>query len=157
MDMKKTVLREKGAGVSLQDIKGMRGRIQRVLSREAEGYDIKLGPGGLEELEFTVQYLQLLHVQTHDELLVQGTLDGIKRLSLSSVIDKKTFGFMRETYIFYRTLETLQRLINEPVLKENSQAASFAVDFMGFRDDDELFRNLKERRLRVKEVFENLL
>ncbi|HXX57317.1 MAG TPA: bifunctional [glutamate--ammonia ligase]-adenylyl-L-tyrosine phosphorylase/[glutamate--ammonia-ligase] adenylyltransferase [Thermodesulfovibrionales bacterium] len=157
MDMKRTVLREKGAGISPQDIKGMRGRIQRVLSKEAEGFDIKLGPGGLEELEFTVQYLQLLHLHDHEELMVQRTLDGIRRLGTSRVIDKDTLGFMRETYMFYRTLETLQRLINEPILKEDSDVVSFAVDVIGFRDGKEFFRNLKERRLRVKEIFENLL
>jgi glutamate-ammonia-ligase adenylyltransferase len=155
--MKKTVLREKGSGISARDIKTMRDRIQNELSKEAEGYDIKLGPGGLEELEFTVQYLQLVNAHLHDELLVQGTLEGIKRLNSSGVIHDETAGFMKDTYVFYRTLETILRLTNEPVLKETSKAARIAPEFTGFNASSAFVRNLTERRLKVKGIFDKFL
>ncbi|MGD0885721.1 MAG: bifunctional [glutamate--ammonia ligase]-adenylyl-L-tyrosine phosphorylase/[glutamate--ammonia-ligase] adenylyltransferase [Thermodesulfovibrionales bacterium] len=156
-EMKKTVLREKGSGISARDIKTMRDRIQNELSKEAEGYDIKLGPGGLEELEFTVQYLQLVNAHLHDELLVQGTLEGIKRLNSSGVIHDETAGFMKDTYVFYRTLETILRLTNEPVLKETSKAARIAPEFTGFNASSAFVRNLTERRLKVKGIFDKFL
>jgi glutamate-ammonia-ligase adenylyltransferase len=157
MEMKNSVLTEKGGGISVQDIKAMRDRIVVELSKEAEGYDIKLGPGGLEELEFTLQYSQLFNARLHNGLLVQGTLDGIKKLTTSGVIDKETADFMRDTYLFYRTVETILKLINEPVLRENSKAALLVSRFMGFNNSDEFVRNLRERRLKVKELFEKLL
>ncbi|HTR44379.1 MAG TPA: bifunctional [glutamate--ammonia ligase]-adenylyl-L-tyrosine phosphorylase/[glutamate--ammonia-ligase] adenylyltransferase, partial [Thermodesulfovibrionales bacterium] len=156
MEMKRDVLREKGGKVSIQDIRAMRARIERELSKEAKGHDIKLGPGGLEELEFTVQYLQLINIHDHDALMVPGTLDGIARLSVAGVIDKEIGGRMREIYVFYRALEGFLRLIQEPVLREHSVSASSAAELTGFTDRDGLLKDLRERREEVRHWFENL-
>jgi glutamate-ammonia-ligase adenylyltransferase len=156
MAVKKRVLTEKGEQVAVQDVRAMRERIEREISKEAEGYDIKLGPGGLEELEFTVQYLQLKNVRRHDRLLVQGTLDGIGRLWKYGVIDKMTAHVMRDAYVFFRTLESFLRLVNEPVLKEGSMVALMASELMEMKGADELITVLREKRLKVKEMFEKL-
>jgi glutamate-ammonia-ligase adenylyltransferase len=154
--MKREVLREKGGEVSIQDIRAMRARIERELSKEAMGHDIKLGPGGLEELEFTVQYLQLINMRNHGALMVQGTLEGITRLSAAGVIGKETASRMKETYIFYRTLEGFLRLIQEPVLREQSISAVVAAELMGFPDSSGLLKELREKREGVRHWFENL-
>jgi len=59
LSMAQDTLLARGRDVRASDIVHMRQRILQELSRERDGYDIKLGPGGLEELEFTVQFLQL--------------------------------------------------------------------------------------------------
>lgn len=156
IEMKREVLREKGGEVSIQDIRAMRARIERELSKEAMGHDIKLGPGGLEELEFTVQYLQLINIRNHGALMVQGTLEGITRLSAAGVIGKETASPMKETYIFYRTLEGFLRLIQEPVLREQSISAVVAAELMGFPDSSGLLKELREKREGVRHWFENL-
>ena len=65
LDMAKEILIAHGSSISAADVRGMRERIQKELSKETAGYDIKLGYGGLEELEFTVQYLQLKNCAQH--------------------------------------------------------------------------------------------
>jgi glutamate-ammonia-ligase adenylyltransferase len=95
MDMAKDILIVHGSGVSASDVRGMRERIQRELSKETTGYDIKLGYGGLEELEFTVQYLQLKNCAKHPSLLVQNTFDAIRRLLLAGIINESHAEFMK--------------------------------------------------------------
>ncbi|NOY40161.1 MAG: bifunctional [glutamate--ammonia ligase]-adenylyl-L-tyrosine phosphorylase/[glutamate--ammonia-ligase] adenylyltransferase, partial [Nitrospirae bacterium] len=81
MEMGREVLMQRGKEVKREDIHAMRQRIVRELSQEAAGMDIKLGPGGIEEIEFHVQFLQLQHVSENPEILVQNTPVAINRLA----------------------------------------------------------------------------
>ncbi|HUO76189.1 MAG TPA: hypothetical protein VMU21_01305, partial [Thermodesulfovibrionales bacterium] len=157
MEMREDILRRRGGEVSATDIKGMRERIQRELSREKEGYDIKLGPGGLEELEFAVQYLQLANADSHGDLLVQGTSDAIKRLASTDLIAGEEADFLRDSYLFYRKLESFMRLKGEPILKKSGISTGDVEEFMGFGDSKELFAHVEERRTQVKKRFEKYL
>lgn len=157
MEIRRECLKRMGKGISASDIRAMRERIQRELSKEADGCDIKLGPGGIEELEFTLQYLQLSNCHKSDKLLVQGTLDAIRRLNITGVIDAETAGFMKETYLFYRTLESLLRLKGEQVVRRDAALISDVSEFMGFEDNEDFLRHLQERRGRVRGMFERFL
>jgi glutamate-ammonia-ligase adenylyltransferase len=157
MKMREQILMHRGKEVSAADIKGMRERIQRELSREREGYDIKLGPGGLEELEFAVQYLQLAHGNGQGDLLVQGTLDAIKRLASTGLIPGEDADFMEDSYLFYRKLESLMRLRGEPILKKSGIAIGDAAEFMGFKDTTEFLEHVEEKRILVRKRFEKYL
>lgn len=153
MKMREEILVLKGRDVSASDIKAMRDRIQRELSREKEGYDIKLGTGGIEELEFTVQYLQLVNCHKYKGLLPQGTVDAVRRLRLSGAIEEQEAEFMKETYLFFRTLESFLRLQGEPILKRTGPAADDAGEFMGFADSGELLAHIDSRKNRTRELF----
>jgi glutamate-ammonia-ligase adenylyltransferase len=157
MEMREKTLREKGGEVSAADIRAMRERIRRELSKEREGYDIKLGPGGIEELEFAVQYLQLIHCSRHRDLMVQGTLNAIKRLTRAGVIEKDKGELLRSAYLFFRTLESFLRLRGEPVLRKTGLPVADSAEFMGFGSSDELLGQIEQRRRLVREMFENYL
>lgn len=157
INMAKDTLMERGREISASDIKQMRGRILRELSRESEGYDIKLGPGGLEEVEFTVQYLQLINCRRHDKLLVQGALTAINRLGDSGVISKAEKAFLKATYLFYRTLEGFLRLRGENILRREEDKLRNASEFMGFKGRDEFVEHLEEKRKAVTAITERYL
>lgn len=156
MELRAEVLRERGTSVTIDGIRFMRERIERELSKEGAGLDIKLGPGGLEELEFTVQYLQLSHCREYPALLVQGTLDAIRRLSAAGVVVPETCRFLGEAYILYRTAETALRLLNEPVLKEQSPALRLAAEMTGYRDSAGFLDAFHKWRKKVREFFGRL-
>ncbi|MCL4474744.1 MAG: bifunctional [glutamate--ammonia ligase]-adenylyl-L-tyrosine phosphorylase/[glutamate--ammonia-ligase] adenylyltransferase [Nitrospirae bacterium] len=157
MEMRGKTLSEKGKEVPAADIRGMRERIQRELSKEREGYDIKLGPGGIEELEFTIQYLQLIHCEQHRGLTVQGTLDAVKRLDAADVIAKEEAELLCDAYLFYRSLESFLRLRGQPVLRKTGATVDDSAEFMGFRNGDELLRHVEMKRTSVRGVFEKYL
>jgi len=162
MDMAKDILIAHGSSVSASDMRGMRERIQRELSKETAGrdrlatsYDIKLGYGGLEELEFTVQYLQLKNCAEHNSLLVQNTLDAVKRLCLAGIINKQHEKAMNEAYIFYRTLESYLRLRERDILKKGDEdILSAASEFLGFKGKDEFMQCLEGTRKGVRDVYD---
>ncbi len=157
IEARKEILRREGKKVSASDIRGMRERILKELSREGEGYDIKLGPGGIEELEFTVQYLQLLNCDKSEGILAQGTLDAIKRLGAAGVIDGKEAELMKGSYLFYRTLESFLRLRGESLLKKEEKAVRRTSEFMGFRASREFLEHIENKREKVRKLFEKFL
>lgn len=134
------------------DIRQMRERIMKELSREAEGYDVKLGPGGIEDIEFAVQYLQLDNCRRHPSLLVQETLKAITRLRDASVLARADADLLRTSYIFYRTLESFLRLRGEQVLRKDEGLLRSAAEFMGFPDGDRFISDLEQRRRSIKEI-----
>lgn len=162
MKIREDILKKRGKDVAAADIKAMRERIRKELSREREGFDIKLGPGGTEELEFAVQYLQLIKGEGLTGLFVQGTLDAIKRLTSAGAVDKKDGFLLREAYIFYRKLESFMRLRGEPVLRKTGKdmagtATGDASAFMGFGDIEDFLKHLEEKRGFVMGIFEKIL
>ncbi|PIW88622.1 MAG: bifunctional [glutamate--ammonia ligase]-adenylyl-L-tyrosine phosphorylase/[glutamate--ammonia-ligase] adenylyltransferase, partial [Nitrospirae bacterium CG_4_8_14_3_um_filter_44_28] len=146
LDMAKDILIANGKSILASDVRGMRERIQRELSKETAGYDIKLGYGGLEELEFTVQYLQLRNCAQRSFLLVQNTLDAIRRLHIAGVINESHAESMKGAYIFYRTLESYLRLRERDILKKDDEDILTAAEFLGFKGKDELIGKLDETR-----------
>ncbi len=156
MDMRKEVLMERGNEITLSDIKKMRERIQRELSKETSGaYDIKLGSGGLEDLEFIIQYLQLKNCKDNPQILVQGTLDAIRSLHANGILKHDDAAIMKEAYLFYRTIEIMLRLRNESVLKDGSSTLQSIAGFMDM-NEEKILTSLNEKRERINAFWNRL-
>lgn len=141
--MRIRVIMLRGKEVSSAYIKDMRRRIMRSISAGFSGYDVKLGSGGIKEIEFLVQYLQLKNGARLPELIVHNTGDAIKSLLRYDVIDSRTEEFLLSAHGFLRTLETLLRLNEEYVVKKDSEITDIIVRFLNLGSGDELFRQIK--------------
>jgi len=156
--VRKKVLIERVNEISIEDIRHMRERIQRELSRDAVAsglYDIKLGQGGIEELEFAIQYLQLKSCPRNSTILVQNTLDAIGRLAIAGVITQADAFELKEIYIFHRTIETVLRLRSETLLKEGSDTWRSAAQLSGVTEE-KLFEALNARRKWVRDFMDKI-
>ncbi|VAX27433.1 Glutamate-ammonia-ligase adenylyltransferase [hydrothermal vent metagenome] len=152
LEMGREVLMQRGKEVRREDIHAMRERIVRELSQESAGMDIKLGPGGIEEIEFHVQFLQLQHVREKPEILVQNTPVAINRLAKKGILDVKERETLFNAYEYYRRLETFLRLNEENVIVRDSGIAELAGIFMGHGSREEFLSRLGELRSSVLKV-----
>jgi glutamate-ammonia-ligase adenylyltransferase len=143
------VIRQRGREVRLSDLHNMRERIIREASHEDEGIDIKLGPGGVEEIEFYVQFQQLHHAWRAPEILVQNTQIAIDRLSKKGLLNPVEAGGLYNAYKYYRRLETFLKLNEEQTLMEESRIAELSGIFMGHKDKEEFLLYLKNLRKKV--------
>ncbi len=157
MQMAWDILPLQGSRITASDVRQMRERIMRELAKESEGYDIKLGSGGIEDIEFTVQYLQLRNCRDRRNLLVQSTVAAVHRLSASGIISETEAGMMKETYLFLRTLESLLRLRGESVLKKDEESLRSASEFMGCENPEELTVRLEKMRTAIANLAEKYL
>ena len=88
----------------------MRLRMERELA-PGNPYHIKYSPGGLVDLEFLVQYWQLLWGRDHPQVCKTSTLAAAARMLLLGLIDGDTHGLVRDGYIFLRRLENRLRVM----------------------------------------------
>jgi glutamate-ammonia-ligase adenylyltransferase len=146
MNMAAGTLAARGSEVKASDILRMRERIQRELSKETEGYDVKLGPGGIEEIEFVVQYLQLKNCLQDKRLLVQGTLVALERLCAAGIIDTQTRDSLKTAYLFFRKLESFLRLIGENTLRRDADILKNASEYMGIGTVEDFVETLQRYR-----------
>jgi len=144
--MARDVILQKGTGVERADISAMREKIMQELARESKGIDIKLGPGGIEEIEFIVQFLQLRNSRRHPGLLVQGTVPAIDRLARINIISASEGELLKNAYNYFRRIETFLRLNEERLVTPGSESAVLSARFMGHGSEEELLEHIRTLR-----------
>ena len=95
------------------DVQAMRRRVEENVRPDHRTREIKLGPGGLRDVEFAVQLLQLVHGRTDEALRSGSTLDALRALSDGGYVGRDDGANLAASYRFLRLLEhrlQLQRL-----------------------------------------------
>lgn len=85
--------------------RAMRRRVEDNISRSHASRELKLGRGGLRDVEFTVQLLQLVHGRTDAFLRVRSTLEAIEALGEGGYIARSDAAQLASCYRFLRTVE----------------------------------------------------
>jgi glutamate-ammonia-ligase adenylyltransferase len=80
----------------------------------AQATNLKRGPGGVVDVEFLVQALQLVHGGREPALRTPETLDGLGRLHAAGHLPAETFGFLEQAYRRLREIEGRLRLLDAP-------------------------------------------
>jgi glutamate-ammonia-ligase adenylyltransferase len=89
----------------VEDVQAMRRRVeQNVPAGEAER-QLKLGPGGLRDVEFSVQLLQLVHGRSDDSLRSGTTLEALDALARGGYVGRDDAATLDVSYRLLRTLE----------------------------------------------------
>lgn len=83
----------------------MRERVMEHIPVNEVNRQIKLGPGGLRDIEFTVQLLQLVHGRTDESVRVSDTITAISRLSEAGYMSRRDADVFFTDYKFLRTIE----------------------------------------------------
>lgn len=92
------------------DCQKMRKRVEDLIPAPLKDREIKLGRGGLRDVEFTVQMLQLVHGRTDESLRTSNTLDSLQRLSEGGYVSRKQAVRMSQDYRFERVMEHRQQI-----------------------------------------------
>ena len=87
------------------DTQAMRRRvIDQIPARDADR-QLKLGSGGLRDVEFAVQLLQLVHGRADDQIRLPTTLSALAELTRGGYVGREDGEALHEAYCFLRTLE----------------------------------------------------
>jgi len=97
----------------VNDVQAMRRRVvdhatdslRRAPGSAGVDRELKLGPGGLRDVEFAVQLLQLVHGRGDETLRVQSTLDALEALAKGGYVGREDAAHLADAYRFLRTLE----------------------------------------------------
>jgi glutamate-ammonia-ligase adenylyltransferase len=156
INMAKEVILQRGRDIKKEDIAEMRGRIIKELANESKGMDIKLGPGGIEEIEFYMQLLQLRNARELPEVLVQNTLTAISRLAKKEVISPSEKNIYYKSYKYYRKIQTFLRLNEEQVVSEGTVVTGLTSRYMKHKSQREFIRRLEKVREDILKAISNI-
>ena len=149
------------------DVQAMRRRVESLVPAGVRDREIKLGTGGLRDVEFAVQLLQLVHGRTDDSLHVASTVDALAALGSAGYVGRDDAANLTASYEFLRLLEhrlQLQRLKrthmlppldDDEALRWLARAAHIRPD--GTRDALGVLRDeLKRQNMRVSKLHAKL-
>ena len=94
----------------VEDVQAMRRRVEQSLPARQAGRELKLGPGGLRDIEFAVQLLQLVHGRTDETLRSPATLPALAALAAGGYVGRADADELGAAYRFLRRTEHLLQL-----------------------------------------------
>ena len=94
----------------VEDTQAMRRRVEQSLPARQAGRELKLGPGGLRDIEFAVQLLQLVHGRTDETLRAPATLPALAALAAGGYVGRADGDELAAAYRFLRRTEHLLQL-----------------------------------------------
>ena len=97
---------------AVEEMRALKARAEREAGRRGK-QDLKLGPGGIREVEFFAQALQLLHGGKDKNLRARGTLPALERLLFAGLISSRDRDELAEAYVFLRRLEHRLQMVAE--------------------------------------------
>ncbi|QNN81631.1 bifunctional [glutamine synthetase] adenylyltransferase/[glutamine synthetase]-adenylyl-L-tyrosine phosphorylase [Brachybacterium sp. Z12] len=142
----------------VEDTRAMRRRVVAHIPRAEVERNIKLGPGGLRDVEFTVQLLQMVHGRADEVLQGRSTLDSLARLGEGGYISRDHVAEMDEAYRFLRCVEhrlQLHRLRRTQVLPTAASDLRRLSRALGL-STDEFHQKYHRTRRRVRKLHEEI-
>jgi glutamate-ammonia-ligase adenylyltransferase len=122
----------------VEDVQAMRRRVESALPAAEAERELKLGPGGLRDVEFAVQLLQLVHGRGDDGVRSATTLTALRELSAGGYVGRDDAASLAEAYRWLRTLEhrlQLHRLRRTHTLPTADDELRRLGRGMGYRRD----------------------
>jgi glutamate-ammonia-ligase adenylyltransferase len=132
---------------------------ERIPADEDPDFHLKLGPGGLSDVEFTVQLLQLRHGGSVPELRVTGTFPALRALRDTEIITRADFDALHDAYLFCtraRLRLHLQSGRSSDSLPTDSDATARLAASLGFDRTGELREQYRRYTRRARRSFESL-
>jgi glutamate-ammonia-ligase adenylyltransferase len=155
------------------EVQAMRRRVEELVPAGVRAREIKLGTGGLRDVEFAVQLLQMVHGRNDESLHVASTVDALAALGAGGYIGRDDAANMTASYEFLRLLEhrlQLQRLKRTHMLPEadDEEALRWLAraahvrpdgrhDALGVLREEFKRQNMRVSRLHAKLFYQPLL
>jgi glutamate-ammonia-ligase adenylyltransferase len=143
------------------EVQAMRRRVLEHIPAKEADRQIKLGSGGLRDVEFAVQLLQMVHGQADPAIRSPTTLSALTELTRRGYVGRQDGSALHDAYRFLRTLEHRMQLFqlrrthlvpeDEPSLRRLGRSLGFHKDPVA-----ELDRTLRHHRLEVRRLHEKL-
>ncbi len=123
------------------------------------GHDVKTGPGGLVDVEFAAQFLQLAHGHRHPELRTPSTTEALAAAAALGVADPGDCSLLHDGYRFLRTLEQRMRIVHDR--SEQRLPSGPDLDLLarrvGFAAGDELVAAYRRWTVQIRGAYLRIL
>jgi [glutamine synthetase] adenylyltransferase / [glutamine synthetase]-adenylyl-L-tyrosine phosphorylase len=150
------------------EIRAMRKRMEEETGRESRTqYNIKQGRGGIVDIEFLVQYHQLLHGRRHPRIAIPGTENALTALHKEKVLQDGDYRDLLQSCRFLRRLENRMRIVANQAssnLSKDPAVLEALARRMGYNDSSSdasagalLLADYAKTTALVRSIFDRLL
>jgi glutamate-ammonia-ligase adenylyltransferase len=123
---------------AVREIRTMKARSEEMQRRSgASEREVKRGYGGIRDIEFAVQLLQLVHGRSDRNVRARATLDALEQLAAGGYIGPADATSLDDAYTWLRTVEHRLQLVEEHqthTIPRDEQARTQLARVLGFRD-----------------------
>jgi glutamate-ammonia-ligase adenylyltransferase len=141
---------------ALESLRSLHSQIRREVTRRDIAGNIKLGPGGIREIEFLIQVFQLIRGGSEPALRLRPTLAALEQIGARGLLPAEAVAELRAAYEFLRNLEhRLQYLDDRQTqsLPDDPADRALIAEAMGFAGHDRFDRALTGHRAAVSRHF----
>lgn len=135
-------------------------QMKKAIEKQHHEDDVKTFEGGIRDIEFSVQALQLLNGNKIIELRNGNTLDTLEILFWKKLISNSEYVILKEAYIFYRRIEHFLQLMNDTQthkIPENIDLLKKLSVYIGFHSSEIFIREVDKKRKEVRKIFDSIL
>ncbi len=135
-------------------------KLRKIIERDIDESNIKLIPGGIRDIEFTVQALQLLNGGKDETIKTGNTLNALEKLNQTKLLTKTETKTLHDAYILYRRIEHFLQLMNNTqthTIPESGEIAEKLSFYLGFKDLNEFKEKIKEYREQVRAIYNSVV
>lgn len=130
-----------------------------IAKEDASRYNIKTGKGGIVDIEFSAQALQLQHGGTDKQLQTPYALKALSRLKKKGIIPPDEADFLKKAYRFFRVLEMKLRVVHDRpegyIVKDSEELSTLArrAGYTGGEGASRLIADYEAYSGRVREIY----
>lgn len=145
----------------LSEIASMKRRIEtEVLETDELDRNVKLGRGGIREIEFILQALQLIHAGRIPFLQTAHTLTALDKLAQYNLLDARTADQLKAAYCFLRKVEhrlQMEQGLQIHTIPKSKHARDRLARLMGFASTAEFEVALRRHTRNVRRAFDTII
>lgn len=147
---------------AIEEIRAMKRKIDASIARDDQSFtNLKLGTGGIREIEFFIQALQLINAGKKGKLREKNSLNALKKLEEEGLISSEECSKLTDAYIFLRTVEHRLQIFQERqthTLPAKEEAMTMLARRVGYREDPlkEFLAHHGMHTANVKEIYSSL-
>jgi len=134
-------------------------KLRKIIERDSEA-NIKLIPGGIRDIEFVVQALQLLNGGKDESIKTGNTLNALDKLEQTKHLTQVETKVLKDAYIIYRKIEHFLQLMNNTqthTIPESGEIAEKLSHYLGFKSLNEFKEKVKDYRKQVREIYNSVV
>ncbi len=150
----------------LRSLRTMKARAEEEVARRGLAQrELKRAPGGIRDIEFTVQLLQLVHGHGDVDLRSPTTLTALRELAGAGYVDLDDASVLADAYRMLRAVEHRLQLVDDQqvhTLPADDEGLDRLSRVLGYRDEpdgtaaEQLDRDLRARQLAVRSIHERV-
>jgi glutamate-ammonia-ligase adenylyltransferase len=145
---------------AIEDVRASKARIEELVrARGKEDQELKVGRGGIRDVEFAVQLLQLVHGRRYESVRVPNTLSALSALAEEGFVGQPDAESLAESYRFLRRLEHRLQMVRDlqtHELPDDWRALEPLARSMGLSDGGHLRSEHQRHSATVRGLHERL-